>query len=171
MPGADGPSLRLADLLNLDGTLSLPRGVYGSVDPSGYRMVSGSGDAPRFVPIGRSGSPADAPGDENWASDFGSTIPGVNGYVNALALDGSGNLYAGGDFTTAGGVSANRVAKWNGSKWSALGSGLNNVCLCPGGGRQREPVRRRRVHHRWRGRCQPRRQMGRQQRGALSAVG
>ncbi len=44
----------------------------------------------------------------------------------ALALDGSGGLYAGGSFTTAGGKSANRVAKWNGSAWSALGTGIND---------------------------------------------
>ena len=34
------------------------------------------------------------------------------------------NLYAGGYFTTAGGVTANYIAKWNGSAWSALGSGM-----------------------------------------------
>ena len=31
----------------------------------------------------------------------------------------------GGYFTTAGGVTANYIAKWNGSAWSALGSGMN----------------------------------------------
>ena len=40
-------------------------------------------------------------------------------------MDGSGYLYAGGNFTTAGGVTANRVAKWDGSAWSPLGSGMN----------------------------------------------
>jgi hypothetical protein len=40
--------------------------------------------------------------------------------------DGSGPaLYAGGGFTTAGGVSANNIARWNGSTWSNLGSGVN----------------------------------------------
>ena len=34
-------------------------------------------------------------------------------------------LYAGGNFTTAGGVAANYIAKWDGSSWSALGSGMN----------------------------------------------
>jgi len=44
--------------------------------------------------------------------------------VHALATDASGNLFAGGGFTTAGGVAANRIAKWNGSAWSPLGSGI-----------------------------------------------
>ncbi len=30
-------------------------------------------------------------------------------------------------FTTAGGVPANYIAKWDGSAWSALGSGTNNI--------------------------------------------
>src|SRR5438445_4902564 len=45
-------------------------------------------------------------------------------YVYALAVSGS-DLYAGGPFTTAGGSAANYIAKWNGSSWSALGSGLS----------------------------------------------
>ncbi len=46
--------------------------------------------------------------------------------VSALAVSGS-NVYAGGQFTTAGGSPANYVAKWNGRSWSALGSGMNNI--------------------------------------------
>jgi hypothetical protein len=34
-------------------------------------------------------------------------------------------LYAGGYFTTVGGSAANNIAQWNGSSWSALGSGMN----------------------------------------------
>jgi hypothetical protein len=48
----------------------------------------------------------------------------MNSYVFALAVS-SGGLYAGGGFSTAGGISANKIAKWNGSVWSALGSGLS----------------------------------------------
>ena len=33
----------------------------------------------------------------------------------------------GGLFETAGGVSANYIAKWNGSSWSALGSGVDGT--------------------------------------------
>ncbi len=44
---------------------------------------------------------------------------------SALAFDSSGNLYAGGDFTSAGGAGANRIARWDGSNWDALGSGTD----------------------------------------------
>lgn len=35
-------------------------------------------------------------------------------------------LYAGGTFTTADGIAVNRIAKWDGSSWSALGAGLTD---------------------------------------------
>src|SRR5207247_2849573 len=47
------------------------------------------------------------------------------GAVYAAVVDGSGNLYIGGDFTIVGDVFANHIAKWNGSSWTALGSGMN----------------------------------------------
>jgi hypothetical protein len=48
--------------------------------------------------------------------------------VFALAVydDGTGpELFAGGDFTTAGGVAAPYIARWNGSSWASVGSGMN----------------------------------------------
>jgi hypothetical protein len=45
--------------------------------------------------------------------------------VNALAVSGN-DLYAAGFFGAAGGSQASCVAKWNGSAWSALGSGLDD---------------------------------------------
>jgi hypothetical protein len=55
----------------------------------------------------------------------GST-PSVNTMVTFD--DGTGPaLYAGGQtFTTAGGVPANRVARWDGKAWSAVGNGFAN---------------------------------------------
>jgi hypothetical protein len=46
-----------------------------------------------------------------------------DGVVRALALRGN-DLYAGGQFLTAGGVGAYNIARWNGRRWSALGSGI-----------------------------------------------
>lgn len=56
-------------------------------------------------------------------SNIGATSGG-GGEPNALAMDAAGNLYAGGDFTTIGGVLANNIAKYNGVAWTPLGSGL-----------------------------------------------
>lgn len=47
-----------------------------------------------------------------------------SGSVAALAVVGT-DVYAAGTFTTAGGVTASRIAKWDGASWSALGSGVN----------------------------------------------
>jgi hypothetical protein len=60
--------------------------------------------------------------DANWISLGG--FPGANGFVHASVVDGVGNLYVGGSFTEVGDVAANNIAKWNGTAWSALGSGL-----------------------------------------------
>lgn len=62
--------------------------------------------------------------DANWTS-MNPSIPGANGEVSAAVVDGSGNLYIGGEFTIVGDVFANNIAKWNGSSWSALGSGMD----------------------------------------------
>jgi len=56
----------------------------------------------------------------------GSDPSGNGPFVLALAASGS-NLYAGGQFTTLGVSAANYIAKWDGSSWSALGSGMNNT--------------------------------------------
>lgn len=45
----------------------------------------------------------------------------------AIAVAPNGDVYVTGNFTTIGGVAANRIAKWNGSAWSALGTGLNGA--------------------------------------------
>jgi len=50
---------------------------------------------------------------------------GMNGAVWAFA-EYNGQLIAGGGFTTAGGVSANHIAAWDGSSWSQLGTGLGD---------------------------------------------
>src|SRR6185295_11528741 len=45
---------------------------------------------------------------------------GMCDWVNASVVY-NGELVVGGRFTCAGGVSANYIAKWNGTSWSALG--------------------------------------------------
>jgi trimeric autotransporter adhesin len=62
---------------------------------------------------------------------FSSVGGGIATPCNVMALeiydDGGGPaLYAAGKFSTAGGVNAQNIAKWNGIAWSACGSGLND---------------------------------------------
>jgi hypothetical protein len=58
-------------------------------------------------------------------SDWSNLGSGMNGQVYALTVY-NGELIAGGHFTTAGGISANNIAKWNGSTWTPLGDGVNS---------------------------------------------
>ena len=69
-----------------------------------------------------------------WSALTGPWDTGVSAWVRALTVhdDGTGPaLYAGGEFETAGGVTVNYVAKWDGSAWSALsgpaGTGLDGT--------------------------------------------
>ena len=53
----------------------------------------------------------------------------MNGSVWALTVfdDGGGEaLFVGGTYTTAGGGAAKNIAKWDGSSWGALGSGVGD---------------------------------------------
>jgi hypothetical protein len=50
----------------------------------------------------------------------------MNGRVLALTVY-NGSLIAAGEFTTAGGTGASRIAQWNGTVWQGLGSGMNGA--------------------------------------------
>ncbi|MBI3415083.1 MAG: hypothetical protein HY043_07155 [Verrucomicrobia bacterium] len=88
----------------------------------------------RFSGIGRTLANNIAKWDGNSWSTLGTGMEGSpnvfppDGYVSALAVLGS-NVYAGGNFTKAGGTAANNIARWDGSSWSELGSGINGVVL------------------------------------------
>ncbi|MFN0242918.1 MAG: hypothetical protein ACKVWV_08520 [Planctomycetota bacterium] len=60
----------------------------------------------------------------------GITAPGDLASVNAMLVfdDGSGPaLYVGGDFTVAGGVPVENLARWDGSSWSAVGTTAGSI--------------------------------------------
>ena len=76
-----------------------------------------------------------------WATTFPSVIinaqvwssvgTGTNNFLFALAKDTTNNiLYAGGGFSTAGGVLASNIAAWDGAVWDSVGSGTDNTINC-----------------------------------------
>lgn len=59
-------------------------------------------------------------------SQYWSALPGggMNDWVYATTIY-NGDLIVGGKFTMAGGVSANHIARWDGTSWTPLGIGVN----------------------------------------------
>ena len=142
----------LSQALSADGRL---RHVSGSFDARGYRLVLGTGGAPRFVKVGSTrrtgvGTPGAAtsrpaasssagaaaslagaanPADAFWSDSFGNVGVAEAVTLSAVAISGS-NIYIGGSFSTlsydAGGQ-YNNVARWNGHGWYALGAGTNGA--------------------------------------------
>ncbi|MBX3323096.1 MAG: hypothetical protein KF757_08920 [Phycisphaeraceae bacterium] len=93
-------------------------------DGSGPALYAGGS----FTHAGGSAANRIARWDGSTWSPLGS---GINGDVYALTAfsdtpTGEPALYAGGFFTQAGGTPANAIARWNGSAWSPLGSGMSN---------------------------------------------
>ncbi|HRQ73964.1 MAG TPA: GC-type dockerin domain-anchored protein, partial [Phycisphaerales bacterium] len=110
-PGMDGDSVRA--FLGFDGGSGEALYVGGRFATAGGVTVNG---------IARWHSDS-----QTW-SPLGGGVGGGSPAVNDLAIfnDGAGNaLYAGGLFTSAGGVTVNGIAKWNSDTqtWSPLGAG------------------------------------------------
>jgi len=97
-------------ILNPDGTIKA--GASGSYNAKGYKIVTENGTGkPVLQKINST---------FNWSA-LGT---GADNIVYTITVSGT-DVYVGGDFTTIGGVAANRIAKWNGSNWSALGTGAD----------------------------------------------
>ena len=60
-----------------------------------------------------------------WSSLGTGTGSGLNGIINAVVVAGNGEVYVGGNFVQAGGITVNNLAKWNGTAWSSLGTGFD----------------------------------------------
>ena len=109
--------LQSADIISKNGKLTA-----GSVDvpsPQRLRMMNGKSMQPVSSCVSA------VSGDENWDGQFSAN--GLDNTVEAIAVSSTGEVYVGGSFVNAGTTPVNRIAKWNGSTWSALGSGVNST--------------------------------------------
>jgi hypothetical protein len=97
-------------------------GVVDTLAVSGGTLYAGGG----FTAAGGIAANHIAQWNGSSWSALGAGMSGgfTGGYVYSLAVSGS-TLYAGGDFTLADGTPANYIAQWNGTNWSALGSGMS----------------------------------------------
>jgi hypothetical protein len=59
-----------------------------------------------------------------WDTQFATN--GLNDDAYAMVNNGN-DIYVGGDFTTAGGNTANHIAIWDGTQWDSVGGGVNNT--------------------------------------------
>ena len=105
----------LAEALGADGTLRA--GGRATYDATGWRMVSKTGEAPRFAPVER------AEGDERWSSIFSS--PGPDETIRSVAVRGH-EVFVGGEFVSIGKAAARGIARWDGERWTSLGEGEKN---------------------------------------------
>lgn len=114
-----GQQAPVASILKADGSLDLTTGFSGSLDVTGHRVVTRADGAPAFV---KADAPAGNPDDVYWDDRF--TLPGINGEVRVVVVDAAGNVYIAGGFNSVGSVVAKGIAKWDGTSWSSLGSGI-----------------------------------------------
>lgn len=84
-----------------------------------------------FTTAGGSGANYIAKWDGTSWTPLGTGVSGGGSFTSVAAMAVyNGELYAGGIFTSAGGNNANYIAKWNGSTWSPVGTGLDNWVHC-----------------------------------------
>ena len=108
------------EIVNHDGSLRLERDGNYSLD--GYELQIDLHGRPIVTPKKTMQTQSSA---GSWGMGIG--LPaGVNNTVYALAVY-NGELYVGGNFTQAGGIAANRIARWNGTGWNTLGTGVNST--------------------------------------------
>jgi hypothetical protein len=108
-PDTANPSLRT----DLPGTYEVSLVVTDECEAS---------SEPDTVTISASPPPPGAECEFEWKPGVGLAVETANRVVGLTVYNG--NLIVGGDFTEAGGVLVNHIAQWDGSSWSALGSGM-----------------------------------------------
>ncbi len=115
---------RLQDFLGADGRLDIPADFSGTIDPTGFELLTTAGGAPRFQPK----ATAAIDDADHWSDAFADPGGGCAGTILAIAKAADGTLYLGGQFNRCTDVSANNVVRWDPAtgRYSTLGAGASN---------------------------------------------
>jgi RHS repeat-associated protein len=106
-------SVNLDALLGDEGRIIADQEINSSVDFTGYSVTLDPENGPVFTP-------------SIMANEWNPVGFGLNGDVICIFVDGN-DIYLGGNFTDAGGnPDADRIVRWDGANWHALGSGLSS---------------------------------------------
>lgn len=117
------PNVRVSGLARWNGTSWIP--IPGAMIGGGFALAVYNNKL--FV-----GGRFDFTGNNHLYSWDGTSwtpmgpITGGSTFSRVLALRSyRGSLYAGGEFTSIGGISANRIARWDSATWNAVGAGTD----------------------------------------------
>lgn len=112
--GANGSIYAMTEYDGGNGTELIAAGLFGKIGGIQASSIA-KFDGTNWTPLGS-----------------GFTLNSPNCFALTTFNDGTGNaLYAAGSFGQAGSVSARAIAKWNGTSWSALGTGLTGLFQIP----------------------------------------
>ena len=122
----NGSARNVAKYTEQDGWEPLEDGVSGAVlamTTTGNTLYVGGA----FVTASGTEANNVAKWDNGWSSlqDASTQQAGTNNEIRSMTLNEDGNLYVGGNFGSAGGKSASRIAQWDGNTWSSLGEGTS----------------------------------------------
>ena len=128
LPEKDG-GVPITRFLTPEGRIDLDAirqsGYRGSFDLKGVNVGLDPTTGEPIAQVSTSMSPSVDPDDIYWDNSISPSIQGTGNTVISMTIY-CGELIAGGYFTAAGGILANRIAAWDGSSWSPLGSGMND---------------------------------------------
>ena len=125
---AEPSKISVSEFVTPAGTFDLEAarqaGFEGSLNLDGFDVtLDPKSGAPMLSPAGVNSVETD-PDDQYW-HDMSVPDIGMNNWVFSLTVY-NGDLIAGGSFTSAGGVAASYIARWDGAAWQPLGSGMDH---------------------------------------------
>lgn len=136
--GATVDDTRIQDIAMFDGTTWHDMGGahrmmgIGLIEQNVWRLVSDSAGnvymSGMFTAVGTKNASHVAMWDGSYWQQLAATgqlSAGVNGNINAMAARGDCAVYVGGDFTYAGDIVANNIARVDSTGWHQLGDGVS----------------------------------------------